>query len=63
MLDFVVNCFRDSFCAKFEDCFMAEISGLSSDYFQCRVWPDLWPGMASWCGLFLCVIAENLIAC
>ena len=39
------------------------ISRLSSDYFQGRVWLDLWHGMASWCGLFLCVVAGNLIAC
>ena len=40
-----------------------EISDLSPDYFQGRVWPDLWSGMASWRELFLCVIAGNLIAC
>ena len=33
-----------------------EISGLSSDYFQGRVWLDLWSGMASWCGLFVFVL-------
>ena len=25
--------------------------------------PDLWSEMASLCGLFLCVIAENFITC
>ena len=33
-----------------------EISRLNLDYFQGRVWPDLWLGMSSLCGLFLCVI-------
>ena len=41
----------------------AEISGLSPDYFQGGVWPDLWLGMTSSCGLFLCVIARNFITC
>ena len=36
-----------------------EISGLGPDYFRERVWP----GMASLCGLFLCVIAGNFITC
>ena len=41
-----------------------EISGLSPDYFQGRVWPDLWPRMASLWGLFfVCAIAGNLITC
>ena len=39
----------------------SEISGLSPNYFQGRVWPDLWSGMASLCGLFLCVIDGNFI--
>ena len=37
----------------------AEISGLSLDYFQGRVWL----GMASLCELFLCVIVGNFITC
>ena len=41
----------------------AEIFGLGLDYFQGCVWPDLWPGLASLCGLFLCVIAGNFITC
>ena len=41
----------------------AEISRPSPDYFQGRVWPDLWLVMASLCGLFLCVIIGNFITC
>ena len=41
----------------------AEIYGLSLDYFQGQVWLDLWPGMASLCGLFMCVIVGNFITC
>ena len=38
----------------------AEISGLSPYYFQGRVWPDLWPGIASLCGLFCVLLLEIL---
>ena len=48
---------------KKQDKTKSEISRLSPNYFQGQVWPDLWLGMASWCGLFLCVIAGNLITC
>ena len=41
----------------------AEISELSPDYFLGRVWSNLWQGIASLCGLFLCVIAANFITC
>ena len=41
----------------------AKISRPSPDYFQGRVWLDLWPGMASLCKIFLCVIVGNFITC
>ena len=48
---------------KIKDKTKAEIYRLSPYYFQGRVWPDLWPGMASLCELFLCVIVGNFITC
>ena len=50
-------------CKKNKNKTKAEISGLSLDYFQGRIWPDLWLEKASLYGLFLFVIAGNLITC
>ena len=44
---------------KIKDKTKPEIFGLSPDYFQDQVWP----GMASLCELFLCVITGNFITC
>ena len=56
-MDFIMNCFWDSFRTEFVAKFLAakvktKISGLS-----------VWPGMAILCEIFLCVIAGNLITC
>ena len=67
-MDFIVNCFQDSFLAEFVAKFLVvktdnKISRLSLDFFLGRVWPELWAGMAILCEVVLCVIAGNLITC
>ena len=40
-----------------------KISLLRLDFFQSRVWSELWSRMAILCEMFLCVISGNLITC